>query len=66
MASELAAGRARELPQPHAAVGPIEAIEVSPDGTYVASAGTDGSVWLWELASATGRKLAGHRDTVRG
>src|SRR5690606_20844404 len=45
---------------------PLEAVAISGDGKYLASAGTDHTVMLWELASLRGRKLVGHRNAVRG
>jgi WD40 repeat protein len=39
---------------------------MSSDGTYLASAGTDHLVILWNVADGTRRELVGHNQTVRG
>jgi WD40 repeat protein len=46
--------------------GPVLALAISPDGTYLASAGGDGAVRIWEVATGRVRAvLGGHAGPVR-
>ena len=40
---------------------------MAPDGSWLASAGVDGTVWIWDPASGRDRAtLTGHKTTVHG
>ena len=45
--------------------GPVRAVAYSPDGTTVATASTDGTARIWDVATGTTRTtLTGHTDLV--
>ena len=45
-------------------VGPVYTVAFSPDDTYLASGGADGTVRIWDLATGQAQILAGHTDYV--
>jgi WD40 repeat protein len=46
--------------------GPVRHFTLSPDGARMATAGSDGSVRLWDLQSGESRALRGHAGPVFG
>jgi WD40 repeat protein len=44
---------------------PVRPVDVTADGRLVASGGTDGSLFLWDVPAGTGRRLRGHRGELR-
>ncbi|HEY7202173.1 MAG TPA: hypothetical protein VIC57_18275 [Candidatus Dormibacteraeota bacterium] len=45
--------------------GPVNAIAISPGGSWLASAGDDGTVRLWRVPARRGRGLSFQNGTLR-
>jgi WD40 repeat protein len=61
---DTATGRERAVPEGHA--GPVWAVAVAPDGSWLASAGADEKVRIWDVATGQKRTvLTGPTSLVR-
>jgi WD40 repeat protein/tRNA A-37 threonylcarbamoyl transferase component Bud32 len=55
-----------ELRRLHGHQGAVASVACSPDGRWIASAGNDGEIKIWDIASGQeGRTLQGHKEAVR-